>query len=783
MPGRGSPGSSAPSWLRRLATWLSLLVVVVLVSGWLLLRGSLPQLDGRADLPGLSAPVSIQRDALGVVTIDAASETDMARALGFVHAQERFFEMDLLRRRSAGELAELFGPIALEQDRQHRVHRLRARVNAHIDDYTGTHRAQLQAYTDGVNAGLQALTVRPWPYVLLRQTPRRWEMADSALVGYAMYFELQDSRNARELAMSRIKPHLPPALYALLGRDGTEWDAPLFGVPRGNAILPRADEVDLRTLPSMDGPDHVTVSESLAPGSNHWAVSGALTSDGRAILADDMHLGLRAPNLWFRARLRYPHAQAQAGRVDVSGFTLPGLPAVVVGSNGHVAWGFTNAYIDTVDWLAVPKSSPDVRRFEEEIRIAGQVSERFVVREVAWGPVMHEEGEALLALRWTAHQPGALNLEMADLARAADVEDAFAIADRIGMPTQNLMVADSHGAIGWRLVGTRPARAAGTCNAREVARPPCAAWTNTTSGAPHLLRPPSQRLWTANNRVLDAEALDEAGDAGYALGARARQIRDRLFAREHFAESDLLAIQLDDRALFLERWWRLLQAEAKHGPALRELAHASRRWEGRAIPQSTSYRLVRAWRLAVHSRIAHGLTAPAQSALESGFAMPAVPQLEGVVWPMLEQRPAHLLPAHFESWDALLESAASEVIKTHGGPGAALAERNWGEENKAHICHPMAAGLPRMFKRMLCMPEDALAGDAAMPRVSAPRFGASQRMVVAPGHEADGLVHMPGGQSGHPLSPFWGAGHPAWVTGQPTPFLPGETEHRLRLSP
>jgi len=176
-------------WIKRLSLLLLALLVLVFGTGWWLMRGSLPRLEGDLALAGLSAPVTIQRDARGVVTIDAANETDMARALGYVHAQERYFEMDLMRRTSAGELSGLFGPIALDLDKTRRVHRMRARVNAHLDVFAGDRMPQLQAYTDGVNAGLEALAVRPWPYLVLRQQPRRWEIADSALTGYAMYFD------------------------------------------------------------------------------------------------------------------------------------------------------------------------------------------------------------------------------------------------------------------------------------------------------------------------------------------------------------------------------------------------------------------------------------------------------------------------------------------------------------------------------------------------------------------------------------------------------------------
>jgi penicillin amidase len=162
--------------------------------------------------------------------------------------------------------------------------------------------------------------------------------------------------------------------------------------------------------------------------------------------------------------------------------------------------------------------------------------------------------------------------------------------------------------------------------------------------------------------------------------------------------------------------------------------------------------------------------------------MPDLPQMESVAWPLLQQRPAHLLPPRFESWDALLADAARDV---HGqlSPLGPLSARTWGERNTAAICHPLAGALPALARGWLCMPADPLPGDGNMPRVQSPGFGASQRMVVSPGREAEGIIHMPGGQSGHPLSPFWGAGHAAWVRGEATPFLPGEATHRLQLSP
>ncbi|CTP84829.1 penicillin acylase [Xanthomonas translucens pv. arrhenatheri] len=769
-------------------------------------KGGQAVLDGQAPVPGLSAPATISRDALGVVTIDAANETDAMRALGYVHAQERYFEMDLLRRFAAGELAGLLGPSQLAADQQHRVHRMRARAQAQLGGFAGERMAQLQAYTDGVNRGLHDLKLPPWAYLLLQQTPRDWQAVDSELAGDALYFDLQDDQDLRELALARIQPVLPPALLALLRHDGSSWDAPLQGPPRGDAVLPGPAQVNLRTLPApgIDTTTAVaatTVPERGAPGSNNWAVGGRLTDDGRAILANDMHMNLGVPNIWFRARLRYADPKAPGGRVDVTGFTLPGLPAVVVGSNRHVAWGFTNGYADTADWYRVTPCTggsnggcEPVTTHLETIDVAGATPVSLRVDDTRYGPILHRNADgSALALRWVAQLPGALNLGLIDLARAGNLDAALASAERIAVPAQNLMLADSAGHIAWRVLGPLPERSR-HCPASELVHDTdntggahgCLPWGISTGLSPRQVDPVDGRLWTANARTVDGPALNKLGDGGYALGARAHQIHDDLLARERFGERDLLGIQLDDRAVFLQRWWQLLQREGARSdtqhPALQALATAATTWNGQASTDSVSYRIVRSWRRAVESRIADGLTASAQVALGKDYLAPSLPQLEGVAWPLLQQRPMNLLPRRYASWQALLEDAAADVRDTLAKQGP-LAQRTWGEQNTAAICHPLAAALPTALQSLLCMPADQLPGDSEMPRVQNPSFGASERMVVSPGHEEQGIVHMPGGQSGNPYSPFWGAGHEDWVQGKPTPFLPGATTHTLQLQP
>jgi len=786
-------------WLRRFA-WFSVSVFLLTLGwGWWLLRGGLPALDGELALPGLSAPVQVQRDALGVVTIQAANPLDAARALGYVHGQERFFEMDLLRRSAAGELSELFGEVALEKDEAVRVHRLRARTEANLAAIAGARLPLLLAYTDGVNAGLAGLRHKPWAYQLLRTQPQPWRPADTALAGFAMFFDLQDEENSRELALWKIRQYLPPALYRLVAADGTEWDAPLFGAARGNVALPGPGEVNLQRLPA---PEHRRASpeaEPAAPGSNNFAVSGIATADGRAILANDMHLTLRAPNIWFRARLQYADPAAPNGRVDVSGFTLPGIPAVIVGSNGHVAWGFTNSYGDWLDfyrvhWIDAARTryrtaggDATVNTFVERIRVKGGADFLLKVRETQWGPITQElpNGESL-ALRWSAHRPGAVNLGLAGMANARDLDDALRIAGGVGIPAQNMLLADAQGRIAWRLTARMPNRV-GDCDISAPIDPlqgcDWIGWRGPAQN-PVLVDPPRGRLWTANARTTDGVPLALLGDAGYALGARARQIRDALHAKPKLSERDLLAIQLDDRALFLERWWKLMRAQATASrlPAWGDIEVATRRWEGRASPDSVSYRITREWRLAVLERIKAGVLAPAAAAMGPDFVVPDLPQFEGVAWQLASQKPPHLLPRGYESWDALLLDAAREVDDTLLEQGA-LAERSWGERNRASICHPLSRALPRFTRRWLCMPPDPLPGDSAMPRIASPQFGASERMVVSPGHEAEGFIEMPGGQAGNPLSPYWGAGHEAWVRGEPTPFLPGTATHTLQLTP
>lgn len=799
-------------FLRRLglalAAVLGLLVLVLLIGGlWFRgrVKASLPQLSGERAVPGLSAPVTVERDALGVPTIRAASRVDATRVLGFLHGQDRFFQMDLLRRSSAGELAEIVGPAVVEVDRANRIHRFRAVAQRVVERASPEERELLAAYADGVNAGLSSLGEKPFEYFLLRTEPAPWKPEDSILAVFAMFMDLHDGDGSRESELGLLHDTLPPEMFAFLAPPGTEWDAPIVGEPFAALPIPGPEVFDLRKAPATRSLPKAAAfhrleeaDEEFAVGSNNWAVAGTHTADGRALLADDMHLGISVPNTWYRVSIVRP--DGAGGSIRVTGVTLPGTPLVAVGSNGHVAWGFTNSYGDWTDLilLEVDPRRPDVYRtpeglkwfnkVKETIRVQGGEDVILEVKETVWGPVLDTDHKGRpRAFAWTAHHPESVNLASAGLETARTLEEAMAVANRSGIPPQNFVVADETGRIGWTIMGQMPRRV-GFSGKVPVS------WADGSRGwkgwlapeeMPRVVDPPSGRIWTANARVVDGEMLATLGDGGYDLGARARQIRDGLLAREKVTPKDMLAIQLDDRALFLDRWRKLLLdtltpeavAADPRRKEMRRLVETT--WTGRASVDSSAYWLVRVFRLAVREQVFFALTGQNSLPERERFAPPN--QFEAPLWRMVTERPVHLLDPRFKSWDEQLLAAVDAALEFLG-KGGDLSGQTWGVRNTTRIRHPLSAGVP-LLGRWLDVPPRQLPGDDNMPRVQSAHAGASERMVVSPGREEAGIFHMPVGQSGHPMSPHYQAGHEAWENGDPTPFLPGPAVHTLRLTP
>ena len=612
-------------WRRRLgwnAAALLALLLLAFAAAWLLLAGSRPRLDGRQVLPGLAAPVQVQRDALGVARISAHNRTDLAYALGFVHGQERFFEMDLMRRVAAGELSALVGPAALKVDATNRMYRFRALAQRIVAQLPADQRGLLDAYARGVNAGLNALDVRPWEYLLLGQKPQPWTPADSILVVDAMYLDLITPEfNTPQRA--RLYATLPRPLVDFLLAPDPRWQAPLQGAVSTPVPLPDASVFDLRSAPPAPALHTAALAHALREraviGSNSFAVSGKLTASGAAIVANDMHLGLGVPNIWYRAELRYPDPADRTRTITLNGVTLPGAPLLVAGTNGHIAWGFTDSYGKWRDWVRVLRDPADphlyrvpggwarLRTHREIIDVAGGKPVAIDVRDTIWGPIMaHDADGTPLAMDWIALHRRAVNLDLARLETARSAPQALALAPTLGMPPQNFIVGDAQGRIGWTIAGNAiPLRRGFDPMLPADFSRPGVGWTGwlAPQDYPRILDPPGGRLWTANNRVVGGAWLTLLGNGGYDLGARAQQIRDDLLSRQRFAPRDLLAIQLDDRALFMRHWYLLLRdtltTAGARGGNLAELTRASDRWSGRAGIESVSYRAARAFRAAV----------------------------------------------------------------------------------------------------------------------------------------------------------------------------------------
>lgn len=781
----------------RLIVGATILILLLAGVAWLMLRASLPELDGEIAARGLADVATIERDAYGIPVVTAKNRGDLAFATGFAHGQDRYFQMDLIRRQAAGELSEIVGAVALDVDRRYRFHRFRARAAAVIATASDSDRELLQSYADGANAGLASLDARPFEYFVLGVEPEAWQPEDSVLTVYAMFTQLNDSRASKEVQRGLAHNVLPIEVYRWMYPDGTSWDAPLMGEPRSGVPIPPASVISLRGVHDIP-PDSSEGGRKRLRGSNNWAVSGALTENGRAIVSNDMHLNLDTPNVYYRARLVVDGSVP----LDVSGVTLPGSPFVIAGSNTRVAWGFTNSYGDYTDAVLLkpgaaagsyvtPEGDRNFEIHKEAINVKGEDPVVFEVRETVWGPVLEDanypDGE--IAVSWIAHKPDSVNLNLLRLETVWSVAEALEIANTMAMPPQNFVTGDAGGNIAWTIAGKIPTKASfdPMLPADWSEQHGWTGWV-AAEDYPRIVNPASGRIWTANSRVTDAEALHIVGDGGYDLGARARQIRDGLFAKDTFVPDDMLNIQFDDRALFLAPWRDLLLDVLSDEVVAADVTLAEYRalvedWIPRAAPESVGYRLVRAFRLEVERRLFHALTASVRDAYGEDVRLLKSNQFEGALWSLVSQRPGHMLPGAHENWEAFLIDSVRRNIdyftENFDGP---LANRAWGEINVAAIRHPLARSIP-LFGEYLNMPVEQLNGDVDMPKVQGPSMGASERFSVAPGDEENSLLHMPTGASGHPLSPYYGLGHVDWVEGNPTPFLPGSAVHTLTLTP
>ncbi|WP_163932334.1 penicillin acylase family protein [Paraferrimonas sp. SM1919] len=771
---------------------LVILTVVFLMFGFVL-QQSLPILEGQI-AADVKQKVTIERDAQGLVALQATDLNDAVYGLGFVHAQERFFQMDLQRRRSAGRLAELFGKAAVDADKKVRLHYLQANATKAFSLLSAEQQHTLMRYSAGVNAGLAALKSAPFEYTLLQVTPERWQASDSLLVVYSMFLLLNDETAEYDFSRTIVARHFGEQVLEFLSPIGNVYDATLDGSDK--SVMPIIANLNLNQIKINE---KQVVEEKAIDGSNNWAVAGSLSKDGSAILADDMHLGISVPNTWFRAQLHYQDK-------SIVGLSLPGIPGIVVGSNGHLAWGFTNSYGDWHDRIALeldengshyqtPQGWQPLGKMTHQIQVKGSDTVNYEVAMTQWGAAIENDDGSWHALHWLAQYPKAVNLNLMDLMLAENVNQGISACNNAGMPPQNCVLADSQGNIGWTIAGLLPQRGSAVSNQVVPWQQADELWQGwlAKDHYPKIINPQNHRVWTANSRVVGGHMLKEIGDGGYDIGARTRQIADGLLAKASFNEQQLLAIALDDRALMLAKWHKMLMALLeRRGLEGHEWYAALESFSGHAAVNDYGYSLVRRfydnWRQDVYMALAIYAKSDSQVNLKKLHKqLLTLKQKEQALWLLATRQPADWLVANHKTFDdwllAVLAQSAAELTDEFGSLDAAT----WGKQNIATIKHPlsdfMPLGLKQWFEYKVNMAPSQLPGDANMPRVQRPQHGASQRLVVSPGNEQQGILHMPAGQSGHPLAPYYGAGHKDWEQGLASPLLMGDVVWSLALTP
>jgi penicillin amidase len=458
------------------------------------LNTSLPQIEGQLSVAGLTAPVTVQRDPRGVPHIRAASIDDLVFAQGFVTAQDRLFQMDVLRRHAAGDLAEVLDSSLLQHDRIQRILQLRATADRAIGQIPADQRHYLEIYARGVNASIEAQREHlPLEFRILRYQPAPWNARDCLLVGLVMFQDLTNSfptKLNREALSAQLTPDLLADLYPVgswrdhpPSRPEVDLTAPqeLPDIPLDEsqtgerssvAPPPGANPSDLLALTR----DFAPLCEGCRAGSNNWVVTGMRTSTGHPMLSNDMHLSHNVPGIWYAADLEAP---SPTGDFHAAGVSLPGVPFIIVGHNAHIAWGFTNLGADVQDV------------FVEHLRGSGPSAE-YQSADSQWHPVLHQtelihvhgapdvsleidstehngmltpivtallpSEKRSLALRWTIYDPNVLSAPFFNINSASDWPSFLEAFAAFGGPSQNVVYADDQGHIGYHAVGRIPIR-------------------------------------------------------------------------------------------------------------------------------------------------------------------------------------------------------------------------------------------------------------------------------------------------------------------------------------
>jgi len=814
-----------PRWVRILL-WSAggLLAFLLLAAGGLALwlsgveKAALPTLDGEQQVAGLSAPVTVQRDAHGVPHIEAATQDDLFIAQGYVTAQDRLWQMDALRRNAYGTLAEILGPSLIKHDKAQRVFQFHPTAHRIYVNLAPADRARFDDYARGVNLFIdQHPHTLPAEFKLLLYRPEPWSGEDSVAVGL-MIVQMLDmhwsDKLSRELIAGKLHdPKLEDDLYPV----GSWRDHPPTGVQvdlsQPHQMPPPttdSDDEEERTetrlgpsgLPAaLDVPPAFRELLGLpscadcAPGSNNWVVAGRHTASGKPLLSNDMHLGLTEPNIWFMADLRAPGYHA-------AGVTLPGMPFVIAGHNEHVAWGFTALYADVQD-LYVEKLDGHGNYYQagngttsgswkplavdrEVIRVRGGKDVTVDVQSTAHGPLLNPilgKESRPIALKWSLYDTTLNSLPLYQMNVASNWTEFAAVMSAWSWPTQNVVYSDDQGHIAYQSVGRVPLRPAGLqgvpiqdANHEWQGYIPFAAM-------PNALDPTSGFVATANSRVTTPESPYPLS-LEWVEPYRAERIYKALQGRDQLTPKDMLAVQTDVYSEVDQELGHRFAYAIDHADGvddrLRKAADLMRSWDGQLTTGSAAASIVTQARLAFWPLILApklGKDAENYHWAESNFAEEEIIMHGNPEW----------LPIAYKSWDNLLTDAVRKGMAAGKAP-ADVAQWTYGSWHVVDIEHPLAGFLP-FVSRMAGTGAHPQSGDTTTVKQVGLTFGPSQRFTMDWSDIDGSTENIVLGESGNPLSPYFRDQWNDWYGGTTFafPFSPAAVhavaKHTLRLVP
>ncbi len=757
--------------LPRLALVSVLLALLAFGAGVLWLARSLPSSEGRRVVDGISARVEIVRDANGVPHILAATRADAHFGLGFAHAQDRLWQMEFARRLGAGRLAEILGADALASDRVMRTLGIGRVAAANLRFLDADTRRLIDAYVAGINAFLDAGDPLPPEFTILRHAPEPWTAADPLLWPKLMALDL-DGNWRSELARLALSRRLTPEQTADFLPPYTDRE------PRGAAFA-RASEAPLPSLATPRPP---------GIGSNAWAIAGGRTRTGKPLLANDPHLALQAPSLWYLAHLSWPDH-------DVVGATIPGLPTVVLGRNRRIAWAMTNTGSDLQD-LYLEKSPPGdperyltpsgPRRFEirhETIKVRGGEDVAIRIRESRHGPVLSDLFEAgrriaieghVMALAWTALEPRDLTMKASfGLATATDWRSFNATLSDYHAPQQSFLYADVDGDIGFLTPGRTPLRSRDNEIEGVLPQPGWEAkydWLGYLpfEALPRKLNPPSQTLVNANHKVVEDDYPHHLTHE-WGSGLRARRIAELLSATPRLGIDDVAAMQSDVLSpLARELLGLLRRAAAEDGQATELLAD----WDGRMAADRPAPLIFAAWYRELTRLVYGDELGPLFPRLWGGRSRFMLSVLKGDKARWCDD----VTTKSKEDCEAIarlaFDRARASLVRRHG---IDLRKWRWGKAHVARHAHRPFSAVPilgRFFDLSVGAGGDgytinalphAFGGDETLfPSAHGPSF----RAIYDLSDLDNSRFILPTGQSGHPLSSRYRNMAEAWSRGE-----------------